>query len=154
MSRPMIEERTLSDIRARPPLTAAGTSGAAYSCRSEADRSTSRSTVGLWWRVSLEVVTVSQQSGAQRQIGEPERDLAGGALVAVAMAWTRFSVVMVAKSPRIVPGSASSTLVAPTSLRTSEKVLSAGPSTTIANTGDRVRKATSSPKNGLSACSA
>ena len=47
---------------------------------------------------------------------------------------------MVAKSPRMVPGSASSTLVAPTIVRTSEKVLSAGPSTTIANTGERVRK--------------
>ena len=35
------------------------------------------------------------------------------------LACTRFSVVTVAKSPRMVPGSASSTFVAPTSFRTS-----------------------------------
>jgi hypothetical protein len=63
----MIDERTFSDIRARPPLTASGTSGAAYWCRSDADRATSRSTFGLWCRLSLEVVTVSQQSLALKQ---------------------------------------------------------------------------------------
>ena len=57
-------------------------------------------------------------------------------------------MVIVAKSPRMVPGAASSTLVAPTIERTSENVLSSGPSTTMANTGDRVRNVTSSPKNG------
>ena len=45
----------------------------------------------------------------------------------------------------MVPAWASSTLVAPTSPRTSENVLSAGPSTTIAKTGERVMNVTSSP---------
>ena len=53
-----------------------------------------------------------------------------------------------------LPGCASFTFVLPMRIRHSSHVSSFGPSTIMANTGERVRNDTSSPKNGLSACSA
>ena len=145
--------------RAGPPLSWHRACGAAYSCRSEAEgRPQGRPSASCWSaepRGRNRTRNNRAADGSQALSGRGTRARSPGRRSrGRRCAWTRFSVVIVAKSPRIVPGSASSTLVAPMSLRTSEKVLSAGPSTTMAKTGERVRKSTSSPKNGLSACSA
>jgi len=60
--------------------------------------------------------------------------------------------IEVAKSPRIVPGSASAGFVAPIVFRI--VAIAPSPSTTSAHVGAEVMKVTSSPKNGFSLCSA
>ena len=57
-------------------------------------------------------------------------------------AWTRFICWLELKSPRIVPGSAFSPLVAPTMSRTTR--IASGPSTIMATTGPPVINASSS----------
>ncbi len=66
--------------------------------------------------------------------------------------WTRLSGRLKARSPRMVPGSASAGLVAPMSLRMT--LIAPSPSTLIATTGVVVMNSTSSPKKGFSRCSA
>ena len=65
--------------------------------------------------------------------------------------WTRLSGIDIARSPRIVPGSAFAGFVAPIVLRMVAIALS--PSTTSAHVGPEVMNSTSSPKNGFSRCS-
>ena len=70
--------------------------------------------------------------------------LAGRGLTGLAVTLGLLLVVVVAKSPRIDPGIASSTLVAPINVRTNCHVLSSGPSTTMATTGPLVMKSSRS----------
>ena len=105
MSRPMIEERTFSDIAGTASARYRRVSGA-YSWRRDASLGRHPTAARTSPCRRLGSVTRSQQSlGSVRyRAREPERDLALGGLVARRCAWTRFSVVVVAKSPRIVPG--------------------------------------------------
>ena len=63
-----------------------------------------------------------------------------------------FSLISVARSPRIVPGAAFAGSVAPIIVR--QDSIASRPSMTAARSGPDVMKSTRSPKNGLSACSA
>src|SRR5690606_3935133 len=65
---------------------------------------------------------------------------------------TRFSVTTRPKSPRIVPGAASSGLVAPMMARATP--MAPSPDHCMATTGPEVMKASNSGKNGFSTCSA
>jgi len=82
---------------------------------------------------------------------EEEGDLPLGVLE-VAEPWITFSSMVVAKSPRMVPGRASLGWVAPIILRTS--ATTPGPSRTMATTGPEVMKRTRPGKKGFSRCSA
>ncbi len=62
-----------------------------------------------------------------------------------------FSPISSAKSPRMVPGEALTGSVAPARARNAS--MARGPSTTMATSGPPVMNSTSSPKNGLLACS-
>jgi hypothetical protein len=62
------------------------------------------------------------------------------------------SGIDIARSPRIVPGSAFAGFVAPIVLRI--VAIAPSPSTTSAHVGPEVMNSTSSPKNGFSSCSA
>jgi hypothetical protein len=69
------------------------------------------------------------------------------ALSGLSEAWTRFWPISTARSPRIVPGAASTGLVAPFIVRT--MAIASGPSSAAATSGPDVMKATRPSKNGL-----
>ena len=117
MSRPMIEDRTLSDIGSGPSASGTGRRGSVLVV-GRGVKVEGCSAVGpdeaetAYWPV-----TELQQSDQGRAGNQSAISRVGDSWPSEP--WTRFSVVIVAKSPRIVPGSASSTLVAPTIVRTS-----------------------------------
>ncbi len=86
------------------------------------------------------------------QLASPKKmPISRSAVSAASEPWATFSSMVLAKSPRIVPGAASAGLVAPIILRHSEIAFS--PSTIIATTGPLVIKFTRFSKKGLPWCS-